>query len=126
MTRNLSFIWQCGVLTAFLLIAGIFILPRTGSAIVLSQFIGLLLIISFINMITWLILSHGIGKENRDGTMISMAGIGLKFLLYLICILGFWMPSKNLSKAFIIAFFALYLIFTFFLAFNLLKMLKNK
>lgn len=126
MIRNLSFIWQCGVLTALLLLAALLVLPRTELAISMDQFMGLLLAVSLINIITWLILNRGIGKDSRDGTMISMAGIGLKFLLYLLCILGFWLPSKNLSKAFIIVFFALYLIFTFLLAFNLFKMLRNK
>ena len=126
MIRNLSFIWQCGVLTALLLLAALLVIPRTELAISMDQFMGLLLAVSLINIITWLILNRGIGKDSRDGTMISMAGIGLKFLLYLLCILGFWLPSKNLSKAFIIVFFALYLIFTFLLAFNLFKMLRNK
>ena len=106
--------------------AALLVLPRTELAISMDQFMGLLLAVSLINIITWLILNRGIGKDSRDGTMISMAGIGLKFLLYLLCILGFWLPSKNLSKAFIIVFFALYLIFTFLLAFNLFKMLRNK
>ena len=126
MIRNLSFIWQCGVLTALLLLAALLVLPRTELAISMDQFMGLLLAVSLINIITWLILNRGIGKDTLDGTLISMGGIGLKFLLYLLCILGFWLPSKNLSKAFIIVFFALYLIFTFLLAFNLFKMLRNK
>jgi uncharacterized membrane protein YqjE len=55
-----------------------------------------------------------------------MGGIGGKFLLYLLFILLFWGLTKNISKPFIVTFFALYLIFTFFTTWHLLKSLKNK
>ena len=66
------------------------------------------------------------GKKDKEGIIYVMGGIGLKFLLYLAYILVFWAVTKNLSKGFIITFFALYLVFTFFLAESLLKILKNK
>jgi uncharacterized membrane protein len=68
----------------------------------------------------------GIRKGNKEGTVYLLAGIGVKFLLYLLFILLSWVLTKNLSKAFIITFFALYLIFTFFTAAHLFKTLKNK
>jgi len=68
----------------------------------------------------------GIQKENKEGMVFLLGGIGVKFLLYLLFILLFWIVTKNLSKAFIVTFFALYLVFTFFTAGHLLKLLKNK
>jgi hypothetical protein len=54
-----------------------------------------------------------------------LAGIGGKFLSYLFLILVFWLQGKNLSKEFIIAFFVLYLLLTFFLLGVLFKTLKT-
>ena len=68
----------------------------------------------------------GIQKKDKEGMVFLLGGIGVKFLLYLLFILLFWVATKNLSKAFILTFFALYLIFTFFTAGHLLKLLKNK
>ena len=68
----------------------------------------------------------GIQKKDKEGMVFLLGGIGVKFLLYLLFILLFWIATKNLSKAFILTFFALYLIFTFFTAGHLLKLLKNK
>ncbi len=71
-------------------------------------------------------MTRGVKKNNRDGALVLIAGISGKFLLYLLYILVFWLLTKNISKAFIISFFTLYLVFTFLLAGNLLKLLKNK
>ncbi len=71
-------------------------------------------------------MARGANKHNREGVVWSMGGIGLKFLLYLAFILTVWGITKNLSKGFIVTFFALYLVFTFLLAVNLFKELKNK
>jgi uncharacterized membrane protein len=73
-----------------------------------------------------LIMYTGINKNNKEGMVYLLGGIGVKFLLYLLVIMLFWIATKNLSKAFILTFFALYLIFTFFTVAHLLKLLKNK
>ena len=82
--------------------------------------------VTFVNLLTYLVMHAGIQKNNKDGVVYLLGGIGVKFLLYLLFILLFWLATKNLSKAFIITFFALYLIFTFFTAGHLFKLLKNK
>jgi len=58
--------------------------------------------------------------------MILLAGFTVKFLLYLLYILLFWLLTKNITKAFVLAFFALYLIFTYFTIRSLFKLLKTK
>jgi len=71
-------------------------------------------------------MSAGINRKSKEGVVYLLAGIGVKFLLYLLFILLFWIATKNLTKAFILTFFALYLFFTFFTAAHLFKLLKNK
>ncbi len=126
MIKNIHFLVQSGVLCALLLLAGISILPGMEIDLPMNHFVYLVLAVTVINIISWLLLSCGIRKNNREGTLISVAGIGLNFFLYLICILAFWLPGKNLSKAFIITFFTLYLVFTFLQAIDLGKLLKDK
>ena len=126
MIRNVHFLVQSGVLCALLLLAGIAILPGMEIGLPMNHFVYLVLAVTVINLVSWLLLSRGVRKNNREGTLISMAGIGLNFFLYLLCILAFWLPGKNLSKAFIITFFTLYLVFTFLQAISLSKLLKNK
>lgn len=126
MIDHIRFIWQLLVVTSFLLIFGILLIPRLNVELYLNSYLILLISVAVINLITYKVLTIGIKKNNREGMVILMAGIGLKFFLYLLYILVFWLVTKNLSKPFIIAFFALYLVFTFLLALHLFKALKNK
>jgi len=82
--------------------------------------------VTLVNLLTFLVMHTGIQKNSKEGVVYMLGGIGVKFLLYLLFILLFWIATKNLSKPFIITFFALYLVFTFFTAGHLFKMLKNK
>jgi len=126
MIDQIRYIWQNLVLTSILLLAGIFVVPSLQFEFPLNHYVFTLLSVSAINLISWYVLARGIHKSNREGVVVMLAGIGLKFLLYLLYILVFWLVTKIVTKPFIIAFFALYLIFTFLLAVNLFKLLKNK
>jgi len=126
MIKHIRFLWQLLVLSAILLILGILIFPRVHMDLSIRLYILSLLSIALINYITFFVMARGVNKQNREGVVWSMGGIGLKFLLYLAFILTVWGITNNLSKGFIVTFFALYLIFTFFLAANLFKELKNK
>lgn len=126
MINKVRFIWQLLVLAAFLLILGAIVIPGMEIDFSLNTFIVLVGAVTAVNLISYLVMTAGIRKNNKDGVVVLMAGIGLKFILYLLVILVFWLVTKNLSKPFIITFFALYLIFTFLLAVHLIKVLKNK
>lgn len=126
MIDRIRFIWQLLVVTSFLLVLGILLIPRLNVDLNLNSYLVLLISVSAINLTTYTVMTNGIQKSNREGMVILLAGIGLKFLLYLVCILVFWLVTKNLSKPYIITFFALYLVFTFLLALHLFKALKNK
>lgn len=126
MIEQIRYIWQNLVLTALLLLAGILALPQLVASFPLQHYIITLFTVSVINLSAWFVLAGGIKKSNREGVVYMLGGMGLKFLLYLLYILVFWLVTKIITKPFIITFFALYLIFTFLLAGNLLKLLKNK
>ncbi len=126
MTEHFRYIWQLLVLTSLLLLAGILLIPRLGIPLEINHYIITLVSFCGINMIAWVILSRGVNKNNRDGAVVMILGISVKFLLYLLYILIFWLITKNITRPFIISFFTLYLVFTFLLAGKLLKLLKNK
>lgn len=126
MIEHIRYLWQILLVAALLLLIGILLLPRIEAGLSLQAFIVSLSVVVIINYFTFLVMVRGVHKQSKEGMVYLLGGIGLKFLLYLGFILIFWAVTKNLSKGFIIAFFTLYLIFTFFLAENLLKILKNK
>jgi hypothetical protein len=126
MIEHIRYLWQVLVVAAILLLLGILLIPKLDVDLSLKLYIISLAAVTLINYITFLVMVRGIQKQNKEGIVYLMGGIGLKFLLYLGFILIVWGITKNLTKGFIITFFALYLVFTFFLAANLLKILKNK
>lgn len=126
MIEALRNLWGLLVLSSILLLAGILLLPVFQQSPPFSHFLITLICLTLINGIVLMLSARGIRRKGREGTFVLLASFGAKFLLYLLYILVFWLVTKNLSKAFIIVFFALYLTFTFFLAGTLLKLLKNK
>jgi len=126
MIEHFRYLWQVLVVASILLLLGIIFIPGMDMGLSLRLYMLSLASVTLINIITFLVMIRGIHKQNKEGMVYLMGGIGLKFLLYLGFVLIVWGTTNNLSKGFIITFFALYLIFTFFLAKNLLKILKNK
>ena len=126
MIDRIRFIWQLLVLGCILALLGIPAILLLHVEITPAVLLICLGSVTIINLITYLLMYSGIQKKDKEGMVFLLGGIGVKFLLYLLFILLFWVATKNLSKAFILTFFALYLIFTFFTAGHLLKLLKNK
>ena len=126
MTDHIRYIWQLGILSSLLLLLGILLIPRLGLRLDINHYILTLISITGINLVTWFILVKGVNKNSREGAVVLLLGISVKFLLYLLYILVFWLLTKIITKPFIISFFTLYLVFTFLLAGRLLKLLKNK
>ncbi len=102
------------------------LIPRLHVEITPGIFLLTLGSVTLVNLLTYLVMYTGIQKNSKEGVVYLLGGIGVKFLLYLLFILLLWITTKNLSKPFIVTFFALYLVFTFFTAGHLLKLLKNK
>jgi hypothetical protein len=126
MIDRIRYIWQLLVVASLLLILGILLIPRLNVELSLNAYLVTLISVTGINLIVYLVMAAGIKRSTREGVVILLAGISLKFLMYLLYLLVFWVVIKNLSKPFIVTFFALYLVFTFLLATHLLKVLKNK
>ena len=126
MIDRIRFIWQLLVLTSILALLGILLIPRIQVELSPSVFLISLASVTIVNLLTYLVMHAGIKKNSKEGVVYMLGGIGVKFLLYLLFILLFWLSTKILSKPFIVTFFALYLVFTFFTAGHLLKLLKNK
>jgi hypothetical protein len=126
MIDRIRFIWQLLVLASILALLGIVFVPRFNVEISSTVFLLTLASVTIVNLVTYLVMYAGIQKESREGVVYLLGGIGVKFLLYLLFIMLYWIATKNLSKPFIITFFALYLVFTFFTAGHLLNLLKNK
>lgn len=126
MIERIRFTWQLLVLASILVVLGILFIPRIRVDVSTTGFLLTLISVVVINLLTYLIMSAGISKNSKEGVVYLLAGIGVKFLAYLLFILLFWIVTKNLTKAFILTFFALYLFFTFFTATHLFKLLKNK
>jgi hypothetical protein len=126
MIERIRFIWQLLVLASIMVLLGILFIPRIHIDISPVVYLATLVSVVVINFVTYLVMFTGIKKNSKEGVVYLLAGIGVKFLLYLLFILLFWISTKNLTKAFILTFFALYLIFTFFTAVHLFKFLKNK
>ncbi|TFH23817.1 MAG: hypothetical protein E4H10_11530 [Bacteroidia bacterium] len=126
MIERIRFTWQLLVLASSLVVLGILFIPRIHIDISPAVFLVTLGSVVVINFLTYLVMSAGIKKSSKEGVVYLLAGIGVKFLLYLLFILLSWIATKNLTKAFILTFFALYLFFTFFTAVSLFKLLNNK
>ena len=126
MINRIRYIWQLLVLAILFLILGILLIPQLNIPLSLNAYFVTLLTVTVINLTAFLVMSIGIQKSEREGVVVLLAGIGLKFLLYLLFFLVYWLVTKNILKPFIVTFFALYLVFTLFLAGHLFKILKNK
>jgi len=126
MIDRIRFIWQLLVLASILALLGMVFVPLFKVEISSTVFLLTLASVTIVNLVTYLVMYAGIQKNSKEGVVYMLGGIGVKFLLYLLFILLFWIGTKNLSKPFIVTFFALYLVFTFFTAGHLLKLLKNK
>jgi hypothetical protein len=81
---------------------------------------------SIIVLITLVIFLRGQTKEPDSQTMHSLVAIGMKFLLELLLALIWFIVSKKTSLPSVLIFFVLYLTFTLFSIWFILKTLKNK
>lgn len=126
MIKSLQYTWQLLILSSLLVLAGILVIHHFSIELSVHYYLITVASITVINMISYLIAGTAVRKKNQNGVVVLLAGIGIKFLLYLFFILVFWLTTKNLNNAFIITFFALYLVFTFFLVIHLFKLLNSK
>lgn len=113
------------IIYALMLAGGVLLIRLTGIEIEESVYIRLLSLIAMISLGTYLLVAAGANRKESERGVWLLAGIGGKFLAYLIMILFFWISGKNFKTEFIIAFFVLYLVFTIYLVRILYKTLKT-
>ena len=81
---------------------------------------------SIIALITLVIFLRGQSKEPDSQTLHSLVSVSLKFLLELVLAIVWFIVAKKTSLLSILLFFVLYLTFTLFSVWIILKTLKNK
>lgn len=113
------------VLYVLLMAAGLLMISSGLLKLSLITFASLLTIMVIITLGAYLLIMAGFKRGVKDQGIFLLAGLGGKFLAYLIMILIYWAVGKNLTKEFIIVFFVLYLLLTFFLVSVLFKILKT-
>jgi hypothetical protein len=125
MNHKLRHLIQLLAIYLLLLSAGLYLIQHTGAAISAAAYATLLTSMTLITLGSYILVTAGIRRGDKEQGIWLLAGLGGKFLAYLVVILLFWAVGKNLTKDFIIAFFVLYLVLTFFLAGILFKALNN-
>ncbi len=125
MIERFRHIWQLLVLYAILLLAGTTLLHYTSISLTIQLYVLTLSVMTLITIAAYIFSMIGVSKGESKQGIFLLAGLGGKFLLYLVFILILWATGKNLTKPFIIAFFILYLFLTFFLIRILYKVLKT-
>ena len=108
------------------LVGGYFLFTSIDVDLTYQTFGTLLTIMTTITLVAYGVIALGMKKKEQERGFYTLAAIGGKFLLFLVLLLIYWAPGKNLSLPFIIAFFVLYLMLTFFLVGVLIKALRTK
>jgi hypothetical protein len=124
MSPKWRYITRLFVIYLLMLAAGMFLIRFTVIDIEAGAYVVMLSIMTMITLGAYLLVTVGSGRKESDQGFFLLAGMGGKFLAYLIMILIFWMSGKNTTTEFIIAFFVLYLVLTIFLVRTLYKTLK--
>lgn len=125
MIDRIRFTWQLLVISSVLIILGLILIPRFHTGLSMNSYFITLAVVTGISLASYCAISIGTKKQGSVQMVYVLLGIGMKFLLYLLYILIYWLVIKKLEIPFIITFFILYLIFTAFLAVHLYKVLKN-
>jgi len=110
------------------------LLPGIGFILVLTDIINIsvgdlaILSLSFsvIALITLVIFFKGQSKEPDSRILYSMVSISLKLLLEMVLALVWFILAKKTSFSSLLTFFVLYLTFTLFSIWAILRTLKNK
>ncbi len=109
-----------------LLLAGLIILKVTGIKYLYPDLVFLIFFFSLITFTALTIFLRGQSRGPESQTLHSLFSFSLKFLLELVLTLIWLIVLKKTAAALVIMFFLIYLSFTLFLVYIVLKALKNK
>ncbi len=113
-------------LEIFVLLAGFLITDNFYPGFNLTDVIILSVCFVLISLSSMIIFFRGRSKSPESQTMHSLVSISLKFLLELILVFIWFFIGKKSGLTSVLLFFVIYLTFTLFLIFIILKTLKNK
>ena len=114
------------ILNTLLIGTAYFLLLVTTLNTYFSDFAILSIVFSIITVITLVIFLRGQTKEPDSQTLYSLVTVSLKFLLELVLALVWFIVAKKTSLPSVLIFFVLYLTFTLFSIWIILKTLKAK
>lgn len=113
-------------LSVFFFVAGWLSIPQLLPELKLNTFYLTLSYFLIVNVFVLFLFFKGSSKSLEKAIVYTLLTISLKFILYILFILIYYLITKNLSKEYLIIFFVLYLAFSFFTLFAILKELKLK
>lgn len=114
------------LLNILLIGTGYFLISIADIDLSFSDIAILSTLFSIIILITLIVFFRGQKKEPGNQTMHSLVSVSLKFLLELALALVWFIVAKKTTFSSILIFFVLYLTFTLFLVYSMLKVLKTK
>lgn len=114
------------LLLVFIIIFGYALIVTGTVNILLSDLAVLSFVFALISMITILIFFNGLKKGAGSQAMHTLVAMSVKFLLELFFALIWFLIMKKTDTSSVVLFFVLYLAFTLFSVFIILKTLKNK
>jgi len=110
----------------FIFIFG-YVLITTGKInVLLSDLAILSFVFALISLITLIIFFKGQKKESMNQTLYSLVAVSTKLLSEMVFALVWFILAKKTGLPSVLLFFVLYLAFTLFSIFIILKTLKNK
>jgi hypothetical protein len=115
-----------GMLECLILAAGYFIVSKSGMGINFGEVALLSAIFMLVALLAIIIFFRGQRRDAASQTMHSLVSVTLKFLLELVLVFVWFFVAKNTALSSVVLFFVLYLTFTLFLVFIMVKTLKNK
>jgi Na+/glutamate symporter len=121
-----KYILQIIAFSAAVIAAGYIIIQITPSGLRFSDFLMLTVFFSVITMVSASVFLKGQGHEAARQTLHTVFSVSLKFLLELLLVLIWLIVLKKTGTPLVVLFFVLYLAFSSFLAFVMLKTLKNR
>ena len=113
-------------LEIFVLLAGFIITDKFNTKFDFQEIVILSLFFILISLISLVIFFRGQSKNPESQTLHSLVSISLKFLLELFLVFFWFFLAKKSGFQSVLLFFVLYLTFTLFLIWIILKTLKNK
>jgi hypothetical protein len=114
------------LLELLILAAGFIIISKSGIGIRFADVAVISGIFTVISLGGIIIFFRGQGKDPASQTMHSLVSVTLKFLLELVFAFVWFFVAKKTALSSVVLFFVLYLSFTLFSVFIMVKTLKDK